>query len=272
MRSDNAVLDRALWEQRPARAVDRWTVSADLGTMNDFTALSALRHVIEPLKTWTANPQNRTWKQDRIQTLHVHYLQRVPLGLSYIDIGREIALLMQRPWLAGADLVMDFTGAGIPACDIFDAIGLNPKRVTFTGGLRATQVDCRTWHVPKSLLINTLLAKAHAGELGVADEAIAAGALKEEMRDFIAKASKTALTAQYEGRGTAHDDLVCSIAMAVWYSLNRSTRAVAILNLVRCNTTRIHQGGLHHAQINCYRRCIHLFHGGPVSCSHPPTV
>jgi hypothetical protein len=189
--------------------------------MNDYTAISALHHVIEPLETWTANLTAKSWKQDRGQSLYVHHLRRLPLGLSYVAIGHEVAAFMQRPWLNNPKLVIDFTGAGIPACDIFDAISLNPVRVTFTSGLRATQVDGRTFHVPKPLLINTLLAKAHSGEFGIAADAIDAGELREEMRDFIVKASKTARTAQYEGRGTAHDDLICSVAMGVWYALNR---------------------------------------------------
>lgn len=112
-------------------------------------------------------------------------------------------------------LVIDETGVGRPVGDMFDAAGLRPRRITITAGLEVTQHGGNSWHVPKALLIQNLEARAHSGELRIAAAANDASALKEEMKDFKRKISEAGRTT-YAARVGAHDDLVLSVAIALW--------------------------------------------------------
>jgi len=65
-----------------------------------------------------------------------------------------------------------------------------PVRITFTSGFEVTGQG-RNWGVRKSLLVSTLDAKLHTGELRFSNELLAAEALRDELQDFQKHASQT---------------------------------------------------------------------------------
>jgi hypothetical protein len=62
----------------------------------------------------------------------------------------------------------------------------------------------------------------HSGELRFAKASSEAGALQEELKDFHRKVSEAG-RATYQARGSAHDDLVLAVAIAVWFATNEPT-------------------------------------------------
>ncbi len=81
----------------------------------------------------------------------------------------------------------------------------------------------RSWTVPKHVLISTLDARLHTGELRIAAELTESGALAEELKDFRRKVS-AAGRYSYEARVGRHDDLVLACAIALWVACNPPPR------------------------------------------------
>ena len=130
------------------------------------------------------------------------------------------AILARPPLDAGCEFAIDETGVGKAVGDIFDAAGLNPRRVTITSGLEPTMHGGRHWHVPKGALISNLEARLHTSELKIADTITDHSALKEELKDFQRKVSEAGRMT-FNARSGAHDDLVLAVAIALWTATNR---------------------------------------------------
>jgi len=82
-----------------------------------------------------------------------------------------------------------------------------------------TSTAADPWHVPKALSIPTLEACSHSGKLRIAAAANDAEAPKEELKDFKPKISEAGRTT-YAARIGAHDDLVLTVAIALWMATN----------------------------------------------------
>ncbi|MEP0324567.1 hypothetical protein [Bauldia litoralis] len=213
-----------------ARAVDRWIVGVDLGQSTDPTAICALHHRVVPLDNWKPKGGG-VWRQAATHHFDVRHLERLSLGTSYPAQVQHVVNLMGRPPLnAGATLVIDETGVGRPVGDLMDDARLKPTRVTITAGLETTQHGARTFHVPKGVLISGLDARLHTGELRIAAALSDAGALADELKDFQRSVS-AAGRATYAARTGAHDDLVLSVAIALWWATYGATSSVEPLRI-----------------------------------------
>jgi hypothetical protein len=138
----------------------------------------------------------------------------------YPAVVQEVALLLSRPPLVGnCQLVVDETGIGRPVCDLFDAAGLEPLRVSITAGAEQSFVN-GSWHVSKQTLVSTLDARLHTGELRFAKELSEADTMAEELKDFRRHVS-AAGRYTYEARVGRHDDLVLACAIALWSCVGR---------------------------------------------------
>jgi hypothetical protein len=209
------------WHRIPARAVDQWFMGVDIGQSSDPTAISVLEHRVIPLNTWTPNRKAQHWKQDRQQFFDVRHLERLPIGRPYPEYVRNVADRLQRPPLdKGCTLAADQTGVGAAVLDLFEEAGLRPNRITITAGLEATNHGNRGFHVPKSVLITNMEAKSHSGELRIAADTPDAEALREELKDFRRLVS-SAGRPSWNARDGKHDDLILSVAIALWIAENR---------------------------------------------------
>jgi hypothetical protein len=150
--------------------------------------------------------------------LALKHLQRWSLGTSYPTIVCEVGELLARPPLVdNAVLLVDATGVGRPVFDLLDQAKLNPYAITITGGSQVNE-DGTEIRVPKrdlAMAVQVLLQNRRlvfAGELPLLD------VLKKELQAFEVKIdAKTAHDSYLSWREGAHDDLVLSVAMAVWY-------------------------------------------------------
>jgi hypothetical protein len=224
-----AQLNRASWRQVPAKPFDRWIVGVDLGQVSDPTAIAVLNHRVVALGTWTASEGRRLWREDQTEHFDIKHLERLPLGSSYPSQVSHVGNLLSRAPLNGAKLVVDETGVGRPVCDLFEQAGLRPARVTITGGLEQTQTGSRSYHVPKGVLISALEARLHTGELKIAAALTDAPALQSELEDFQRKVNEAGRPS-YNARQGAHDDLVLSCAIALWYAVTRPSSEWSLMN------------------------------------------
>ena len=197
----------------------QWIAGVDLGQRQDYTAISAIEHTRTPLDEWVHDKRSGRLRQQAEQRYAVRGLQRFPLNLDYIEQARRLRqLLIGPPLREQADLVMDDTGVGGPVGDLVAAHGqLRPVRVTITAGAEVTRLAYRKYAVPKIELISQLDARLNAGELifadGLALEEVAADELANFQRHVTAAGRST-----FEARASKHDDIVLSIALAVWWA------------------------------------------------------
>lgn len=198
-----------------------FALAADLGQANDYTAIAVIQYTSSKMVTQQGHesPGNERFE--------VRHLQRLPLGMSYIEQFATIGALLTRPPLPqGCDFLIDETGVGRPCGDLAESAGLKPKRVTITGGDRQYQKGPRTWSVPKGLLISALDARLHSRELVISDQLTEADILKEELRNFHRHVSAAGRTS-FEARTGKHDDLVLAVAIALWNFVGRPKRPPA---------------------------------------------
>jgi hypothetical protein len=207
-----AQLRNAGYQYREERA---FVLAADLGQSSDPTAIAVLEHSTTFFQHVMDGTRRRVQKR-----FDIRHLARLPLGLSYPAVVQEVRTILARPPLVGrCELVIDETGVGRAVADIFDTAGMKPTRVTITAGGEQSG-GMRGWHVAKQILISTLDARLHTGELRFAAELLEADAMREELTDFRRKVS-VAGRYSYEARVGKHDDLVLAVALALWAVVGR---------------------------------------------------
>jgi hypothetical protein len=214
------------------RPVDKWLVGVDLGQSIDSTAIVVLHHTVKPLDKWTSNAKAETWREDSVQRFDIMYLQRLPLGMSYVAQVQQIAEMLEREPLKSANpaLVCDQTGVGAGVIDLIENAGLRPNRIVITSGTDATQHGACTWHVPKQLLVSRLEAAMHSSELHAHPDMREFDALRDELQDFQGRNSATGKMS-FSAKSGAHDDILMSCAMVVWFACNRPYVSIEPLNI-----------------------------------------
>ncbi|MEZ2219627.1 hypothetical protein [Rhizobium sp. RCC_161_2] len=210
------------WRRYPVQAVSRFVMGVDLGQSNDPTAISVIHHTVTPTDDWAITYSDGATtniaREKSIERFNVVALERVPLGTPYPAVVGLVAERLAHPALAEAcDLVIDETGVGRAVADIFETSGMRPQRVAITAGNEVTNPENRRWHVPKGILISGVDARLHTGELRFAAELTDAGALADELKDFRRTVS-TAGRSSFNAREGKHDDLILSIAIALWWA------------------------------------------------------
>jgi hypothetical protein len=156
--------------------------------------------------------------EDKQESFHVRYLQRMPLGTSYIGIADYIEELLQRDPLNQdcVDVLVDNTGVGRAFADVLANRRIDLTRITITAGNEATHVGDNHWHVPKTVLISALDGRLNCGELKIAEKLAESEALRSELKDFRRHVSDAGRST-YSARSGSNDDLVLAIAMGVWF-------------------------------------------------------
>jgi hypothetical protein len=184
----------------PAGGV-RHVVGLDLGPAGEFTALAALARQVRGGRPAYA----------------VRHLQRWGPGTPYHLIAADVARLLAAPGLGGCPLVVDRTGVGRAAADLFAPAGVGAARwVVVTAGHAVTCGDDGSVHVPKKELVSVLQVLLQARRLAVAAGLPLAGALAREMAEFRADVRPSGDESLVSWRERPHDDLVLAVALAAW--------------------------------------------------------
>jgi hypothetical protein len=208
------------WRRKHCLPVDRFVMGVDLGQSVDPTAICILQHRVEPRDDWEIIKKDKVTRQRATVTFDVRHLERVALGVSYPEIVQHCMTLLARPPLRdGCDFVIDETGVGRAVGDMFDAAGMAPVKVQITAGNETTSLGTRRWGVPKALLVSTLDARLHSGQLRFAAALSDGAAMAEELKDFQRHVT-AAGRATYAARTGRHDDLVLAVAIALWRAAN----------------------------------------------------
>jgi hypothetical protein len=153
----------------------------DLAKMNDFTVVTNLCPMCKTVR-----------RIDRFNQLDYTVQMGFIEQLIKEDIEKD-----RMP-----ELIMDGTGVGGPICDQLEQ-KYNIQRFIFSND-------------SKNKLISRLRVAIAQKEISISDILPYYDMLKEEMDNFIVMKTKTGLVSYGNGNSTAHDDMVISLALAVW--------------------------------------------------------
>ncbi|MDQ7822057.1 MAG: hypothetical protein RDV48_04600 [Candidatus Eremiobacteraeota bacterium] len=177
-------------------------IACDLGKSKDFSAVSVLE----------------TQRGVKPGTYSLRSLQRLPLGTAYTNVTEHLRTLTASPALQADGrppvLVIDGTGVGAAVEDILRAWRLPLISVKIHGGNNVIRKRGEI-HVPKKDLVLSLQAAFSGGRLLVSREHLEHQAFLQELQSFKVKINPRTRRATFNGEG-AHDDLVLSVALAVY--------------------------------------------------------
>jgi hypothetical protein len=162
-----------------------------------------------------------------VSTLYrINHLERLPLKTPYpAQVERIRAIKSRLP--RQTELVIDFTGVGKGIFDMMVDAGLSPIGVTIHGGFEVHHAGSVV-SVPKSVLVSTLVARLHAGELQVPQDLREWPALRRELLNFRPEITRSG-NETWNARSGEHDDLVLATALAVWHLTGASTKYAGLL-------------------------------------------
>ena len=191
-----------------------YIIGLDLGQASDFTALSVLEREVRA--TGRKDPFRGEAFDDHYTVIH---LERPPLKESYPAIVRQVVATVTHPKILeqGSELVVDATGVGRPVVDMLREAECAPIPVTITGGQQVNIGEDGFWRVPKRILVSAMAIALQTGRLHVRSKLPLAAILTREMLAFKVKVNAHANESYEAWREGDHDDLVLSVALAVWW-------------------------------------------------------
>jgi hypothetical protein len=206
----------------------------DLGQASDYSALALLERQVDTSPAAEAarrapqrvGPHEPEQKDERDDEYQCRYLHRWPLRTSYPAIVADVVARLRseplclsrpQPWLA-----VDATGCGAPVIDLLRAeveaktLRAQLEPVLITGGSTVTHERDVT-HCPKRDLVSVVQVALQNERLKIASALPLADTLTKELQNFKVKISLESGHDSYgEWREGQHDDLVLSLALALW--------------------------------------------------------
>jgi hypothetical protein len=197
-------------------ATQEFYLGLDCGQAQDYSAISIL--------------------QKQANRYDVVYLERLPLDMPYPAQIEHIFQICNKKPISTANkvLAIDYTGVGRPIVDLAQDRGLHPIGVAITGGNSVSWNEDKTRaSVPKRDLIAGLQISAQNDRLKVASGLQYGPVLAEELQSFKVKIDpRTAHDSYGSWREGEHDDLILSLAIALWIAENRDAPTHAILRYI----------------------------------------
>jgi len=189
-----------------------WFSGLDLGQAQEFSAFAIVEKTTGPEKDVKGRPIGR---------FAVRHLNRFPVGTPYTEIGSRLAGMFAAPPLVDSSLAVDITMVGKPILELLRRAKINAhiQAVAVTAGLHASW-GSGVQAVPKRELVGQLQALLQTRRLQVAESLPDAKALVEELLNFKMK-PPTLQDDMLDWRDRPHDDLVFSVAIAVWEAERR---------------------------------------------------
>jgi len=207
-----------------------FVLGLDLGQAHDFSALCINELITRP----DGKIEHRCG--------HLERWRAVPYPSVVRDVARHVDRVRggrhPRPFIGSAGyhadtrpevvLVIDNTGCGRPVSDMFDEANMDCQivKISITGGASVTKSadDSREFHVPKRMLVSTLLVCLQTERLKIQRALNLAKVLASEATNFRATIGPTghaSYGAASDWREGNHDDLLLATAMACWWGESR---------------------------------------------------
>ncbi|MBP7676161.1 MAG: hypothetical protein KBB14_07555 [Thermoanaerobaculia bacterium] len=207
-------------------------VSVDLGMGPDPTSIVVIegktweylgtREIHEPgwvtFQPFFRAPDGSESKSCPPLAFHLRHVERLPPGSSYAGILARVKEIVRS--VRDPDLVIDATGVGKAAVELFKEAGLGPTVVTITAGDEVSeQWPC--FRVPKRDVISTAQVLLQTDRLKIARDLPNAQLLLRELQGFRMNVDLKKATDSLAWREGANDDLVLALAVGLWLAERR---------------------------------------------------
>ena len=181
---------------------------------------------------------NKGWPTGRVEydtRYAVRDLQRLERGTSYVEQVEHIAsLLATAPLSDKAKLIVDRSGVGRGVFDMLVDAHLKPIGITITAGegssKRGYTSAYRGYNVSKLELVGQLVATVHQKKLKIARQLPLAQVLQQELQDFRVSYTNSGYS-KFGARSGKHDDLVLSVAVAIWWARHMEGSRIGVSEL-----------------------------------------
>lgn len=204
-----------------------YTLGADLGQSQDYTAVALIEQVIGKRGFEWNGYRYEEFEREFSKEEFIYNVvgaKRLPLGTPYPEQVKDIGKILNDLPVAGKgltrhghqarrQLAVDRTGVGRPVVDLFEEAGLNPIGITITGGDQVVQ-DGNHYRVPKRELINQTKVLLQQGRLKISSQAPDYRILVAEMQNFTYKINDNANDVY--GREGQHDDMLLALCIGLW--------------------------------------------------------
>ena len=198
-------------------------LGVDLGQQRDYTAICLLE------KSFHLDARPGSYKQ--VARYSCSHLERFR-DVSYPSVADRVKVLYRNPRLHDAKLIVDATAVGKPVCDLFEEQGLDPIKVTISGGTSVREHDDNEYSVPKRDLVSSLMVLFQSQALRISSKLELAPVLAEELQNFRAKIDIRTGHESYEHwREGMHDDLVLALSLCAWYGEFQDDRTSNLTSL-----------------------------------------
>ena len=200
-----------------------FTIGADLGQSQDYTALTVLETVIidgniPPLFTNPNKPFDKKPEPDHFFALR--HLERLSLGTPYpAQVSRITELYNSVLRMGKATMIVDGTGVGRAVVDLLRDRGLSFVPVQITGG-NAESSNGIYLSIPKRDLVASVQVLLQSGKLKISSGLELSETLTKELLGFKVTFNKNNHDSygndSLSWRDAPHDDLVLATALACW--------------------------------------------------------
>ena len=191
----------------------KYLIGVDLGQARDYTAISVIEKIGE-------------------DKLHLRHLERLKLGVSFPDQVQHIKRIYEairerippdqiKTGCYGGEiipiqLIVDYTGVGRAVVDLMRQEGMSPIALAITSG-NDPRKEGNNWFVPKRELVAVLRLAFETGWLKYSSALPEVDTMIRELGNFNMTVNiQTGHDSYGAWREGVHDDLVLSVAMAVY--------------------------------------------------------
>jgi hypothetical protein len=202
--------------------VTKYIIGLDLGKKQDPAAVAVVRQQRpRPVHPHEAPTYPGSLAEPVYTVVHV---ERVPLGTPYHEIVRVVCALRHSPIFRTTlsdelpTLVEDAGGVGTAVSEQFRRAGVLPRDIITVPGSSYTLAPDGTHHVSTKRLVDALrvVSEARPVRLELGERLADAPALRRELEFFDETFRETGhLT--YSARVRENDDMILSLAYAVWW-------------------------------------------------------
>lgn len=193
----------------------QYCMSLDVGSEQDPSALSVLSRREMEIPGAASDGQGGRVK-GTISAYDLVHLERFELRTPYEEIHDRCGSILHNPKLIGdVHFVIDATGVGNPIAQMMYALG--PIPIVITSGNQVNERDNGGYNVPKRDVVTVTQSVFQSGRIRIGAGLQHIEQLKRELLGFKPKPQKSGRFGYEAETESTHDDLVMSIAIAIWY-------------------------------------------------------
>jgi hypothetical protein len=198
-------------KRRNSNVCIHYVLGVALGQPGEPTAIGVIEQETHKAESWGT----------RNHELRLRHLERLPLSAGYVETAETarkiVEALRDEEQASQSAVIIDLTGTGRAALQLFKDAGLRPYGVTVTGGTDEVEEQSPyLWRVPRTVLIGGLQVHFQAQRLKVAAELEHAETFKTELQTLKLRPPSLNQNDPEAWRERPNDDLVYAVALAGW--------------------------------------------------------